>query len=153
MYEQWRREREDLAQASIRNYLSDLRHFIAWYGTEREARVHDCFTPQGITTPALTRYRTYLQTAWQQKPASVNRSFISLKRYFGFAFQQRLITYDPSTTVTLVEQEESAPRHLDDQEQQAPVAAVRSAGIQYDLQPAVETIAWTLGRDRICRTT
>ncbi len=72
-YEDWLREREDLAPASIRNYLSDLRHFIAWYETEREAHVHDCFTPQGITTPALTRYRTYLQTARRQKPASVNR--------------------------------------------------------------------------------
>jgi integrase/recombinase XerD len=81
-YEHWLREREDLASASIRNYLSDLRHFIAWYETEREAQVHDSFTPQGITTSALTRYRTYLQTARRQKSASVNRSFISLKRYF-----------------------------------------------------------------------
>ena len=73
-YEHWLREREDLTPASIRNYLSDLRHFIAWYGTEREAHVHDCFTPQGITAPALTRYRTYLQTIQRRKPASVNRS-------------------------------------------------------------------------------
>jgi hypothetical protein len=30
-YEHWLREREDLAPASIRNDLSDLRQFIAWY--------------------------------------------------------------------------------------------------------------------------
>src|SRR5690348_10543058 len=108
-YERWLREREDLATASIRNYLSDLRHFIAWYETEQEAQAHDSFTPQGITTPALTRYRTYLQTVGRQKPASVNRSLISLKRYFGWTFQQHLITYDPSTPVKLVGQEESAP--------------------------------------------
>lgn len=29
-YERWLREREDLAAVSIRNYLSGLRHFIAW---------------------------------------------------------------------------------------------------------------------------
>ena len=127
-YERWLREREDLAAASIRNYLSDLHHFIAWYETEREAQVHDSFTPQEITTPALTRYRTYLQTVQRQKPASVNRALISLKRYFGWAFQQRLITYDPSTAVKLVGQEESAPRHLDDQEEQALVAAVTKTG-------------------------
>jgi integrase/recombinase XerC len=131
-YECWLREREDLAAASIRNYLSDLRHFIAWYETERAAPVHDSFTPQGITTPALTRYRTYLQIVGRQKPASVNRSLISLKRYFGWALQQRFITYDPSTTVKLVGQEESAPRHLDDQEEQALVAAVTKAGILRD---------------------
>jgi integrase/recombinase XerC len=127
-YERWLREREDLAAASIRNYLSDLRHFIAWYETEREAHGHDSFTPQEITTPALTRYRTYLQTVQRQKPASVNRALISLKRYFGWVLQQRLITYDPSSAVKLVGQEESAPRHLDDQEEQALVAAVTKTG-------------------------
>jgi integrase/recombinase XerD len=127
-YECWLREREDLAAASIRNYLSDLRHFIAWYEMEREGRVPDSFTPQGITTPALTRYRTYLQTVQRQKSASVNRSLISLKRYFGWALQQHLITYDPSTAVKLVGQEESTPRHLDDQEEQALVATVTKAG-------------------------
>jgi hypothetical protein len=30
-YEQALREQEDLTPASIPNYLSDLRHFIAWY--------------------------------------------------------------------------------------------------------------------------
>ena len=124
----WLREREDLAAASIRNYLSDLRHFIAWYEMEREADVHDFFTPQGITTPALTRYRAHLQIARRQKPASVNRSLISLKRYFGWALQQHLIPYDPSVAVKLVGQEESAPRHLNDQEEQALVAAVTKAG-------------------------
>src|SRR5947209_6304918 len=30
-YEQALREQEDLTPVSIRNYLSDLRHFMAWY--------------------------------------------------------------------------------------------------------------------------
>src|SRR5947209_6990045 len=127
-YERWLREREDLTAASIRNYLSDLRHFIAWYETEQEARAHDCFTPQGITTPALTRYRTYLQTVQLQKSASVNRSLISLKRYFGWVTQHHIIPYDPSAAVKLVGQEDIAPRHLDDQEEQALMAAVTKAG-------------------------
>src|SRR5947209_8142534 len=126
-YEGWLHEREDLASASIRNYLSDLRHFIAWDETEREAHIQDGFTPQAITTPALTRYRTYLQTVRRQKSASVNRSLISLKRYFGWASKQHIITYDPSVAVKLVGQEESAPRHLDDQEEQALVVAVTKA--------------------------
>jgi hypothetical protein len=52
-YERWLREREDLAAASIRNYLSDLRHFIAWYETERETTVHDeaSFTPKESPLP------------------------------------------------------------------------------------------------------
>src|SRR5260221_3707855 len=31
VYEAWMREQEALATASIRNYVSDLSHFIAWY--------------------------------------------------------------------------------------------------------------------------
>lgn len=127
-YEHWLREREDLTAASIRNYLSDLRHFIVWYETEQEVYVHDRFTPQGITTPALTRYRSYLQSVQLQKPALVNRSLISLKRYFGWVLQQHLIPYDPSAAVKLLRQEEDAPCHLYDQEEQALVAAVTKTG-------------------------
>src|SRR5260370_30098746 len=131
--------------------LSGLRHFIAWYEMEREAHVHDFFTPQGITTPALTRYRTYLQTVGRQKPASVNRSLISLKRYFGWALQQHIITYDPSTAVKLVGQEESAPRHLDDQEEQALVASVTSAGNLRDRVLIVLLLHTGLRAREICR--
>ena len=150
-YEHWLREREDLTPASIRNYLSDLRHFIAWYETEQEAHVHDGFTLQGITTPALTRYRTYLQTIGRQKPASVNRALISLKRYFGWATLQHLITYDPAVAVKLVGQEESAPRHLDDQEEQALVAAVTKAGTLRDRVLIVLLLHTGLRARELCR--
>jgi integrase/recombinase XerD len=150
-YEHWLREREDLTPASIRNYLSDLRHFIAWYEVEREAQSHDYFTAQGVTTPALTRYRTYLQTVGRQKPASVNRSLISLKRYFGWLSQQHIIPYDPSVAVKLVGQEESAPRHLDDQEEQALVAAVTKAGTLRDRALIVLLLHTGLRTREICQ--
>jgi len=132
-YEQVLREQEDLTFASVRNYLSDIRQFMAWSEEHEAGQRTDCqngsdFDPQAITTPTLTRYRTYLQTVQRQKPASVNRSLISLKRYFGWAFHHLLVTYDPSVAVKLVGQQESAPRHLDDQEEQGLVAAVTKAG-------------------------
>lgn len=125
-YESWLREREDLTWASNRNYLGDLRHFIAWHEAGWEAYGHDdpAFTPQAITTPVLTRYRSYLQTIQRQKPTPVNRSLISLKRYFGLAAQHHIITYDLYAAVKLVGQEESASGHQDDQEEQALVATV-----------------------------
>ncbi len=127
------RSQEDLTLASVRNYLSDVRQFIAWY-EEREAREgidghrENNFDLQAITTPTLTRYRTSLQTIQKLKPASVNRSLISLKRYFGWALHRQFILFDPSAAVKLVGQAESAPRHLNDQEEQALVAAVTKAG-------------------------
>ena len=60
-------EHEDLTSASRRNYLSDLRHFVAWYEanyiqkTNETASSSTEFSPRAITTPAQTRYRAYLQ--------------------------------------------------------------------------------------------
>ena len=136
-YEQTLREQEDLAPASQRNYLSDVRHFMTWYEAQvaehaADAQDESGFDPQAITIPTLTRYRTYLQTVQKQRPASVNRSLISLKRYFGWAIRNHLITYDPSAAVKLVGQEGTTPRQLDDQEEQALVAAVTKGGTLRD---------------------
>src|SRR2546425_2240941 len=154
-YEHILREQEDLTVVSVRNYLSDVRHFIAWY----EQREAECatdaqgsgFHPQAITTPALIRYRTYLQTVQRQKPASVNRSLISVKRYFGWARQNQLITYDPSAAVKLVGQEDAAPRHLDDQEEQALVAAVTKAETLRDRVLIVLLLHTGLRAREVCR--
>lgn len=131
-YEQVLREQEDLTPASVRNDLSDVCQFIAWYETQAEiAARHDLtFTPQSIATPTLARYRPYLQTIQRHKPASVNRSLISLKRYFEGAKQNKLIVYDLSAAVTLVGQEVSAPRHLDDDQKQALVCGWSVASLQ-----------------------
>ncbi len=152
-YQQTLREQEDLTPASVRNYLSDVRHFMAWYEQrEAERATHaqggSGFHPQAITIPALTRYRTYLQTIQRQKPASVNRSLISVKRYFGWARQNQRITYDPSAAVKLVGQEDAAPRHLHRLAQimghdSLDTTKLYIQGTKQDLQQAVKTIAWT----------
>src|SRR5437763_14022867 len=85
-----------------------------------------------ITTPALTRYRGYLQKDQRQKPTSVKRALISFKRYFAWAMQNHRMTYDPSATVKLVGQEETPHSHLDDEEEQALVAAVTKTGTLSD---------------------
>jgi integrase/recombinase XerD len=149
-YEQTPLEREDLTSASIRNYLSDVRHFMEWYGHHTDTEIH-VFTPQVITTPALTRYRTYLQLVQQQKPASIHRSLINLKRYFGWATQQQIIHYDPSAPVKLVRQEEGAPRHLDDKEEQALVAAVTEEGNLRDRVLIIFLLHTGLRAREICR--
>jgi integrase/recombinase XerD len=155
-YEQTLREREDLTIASVRNYLSDVRHFVAWYETREAEYATDVqdrsnFDPQAITTPTLTRYRTYLQTIQRQKPASVNRSLISLKRYFDWARRNHLITYDPSAAVKLMGQEEVAPRHLDDQEEQALVATVTKNGSLRDRVLIVLLLHTGLRAREICQ--
>lgn len=131
-------EHEDLTSASRRNYLSDLRHFAAWHEASCARKMKEMassqaeFSPQAITTPAIIRYRTYLQKDLHQKPNSVNRALISVKRYCSWAMQKQLISYDPSAPVKLIGEEERAPRHLEDEEEQALVAAVTNGGTLRD---------------------
>src|SRR5229473_8246534 len=47
-YEHQLRTKEDLAAATIRNYLSDLRHFVVWYESVWQQRQEEgfLFTPE-----------------------------------------------------------------------------------------------------------
>jgi integrase/recombinase XerD len=156
-YQQVLWEHEDLTDASRRNYLSDLRHFAAWHEANSIRRTSETasspteFGPQAITTPALTRYRAYLQKDLHQKPNSVNRALISLKRYCSWAMQQQRISYDPSIPVKLVGEEEHAPRHLEDEEEQALVAAVTNDGTLRDRALIVLLLHTGLRAREICQ--
>ncbi len=129
-YEQVLRTEEDLSAVTIRNYLSDLRQFAAWYEVcfQKEQEESLPFTPTAVATPTLTAYRAYLQHVIYLKPASVNRSLVSLKRYFAWLAETGQIKHNPAKVVKLVEQEVSRPRHLSNQEEQALVAAATEGG-------------------------
>jgi integrase/recombinase XerD len=125
---------EDLAHATIRNYLSDLRHFAVWCEStwKQGQEAEPAFRPGAITTPTLTDYRTYLQQTIHLRPNSVNRSLVSLKRYFAWLLSSGQIKHDPAKVVKLVGEEAAPPRHLDDQEEHALVAAVTQTGSARD---------------------
>jgi integrase/recombinase XerD len=156
-YRQTLWEHEDLTDASRRNYLSDLRHFAAWYeatflrNTDEMASSQTEFGPQVITTPTLTRYRAYLQKDLRQKPNSVNRALISLKRCCSWVMQKQLISYNPSIPVKLVGEEEHAPRYLEDNEEQALVAAVTNEGTLRDRVLIVLLLHTGLRAREICQ--
>jgi site-specific recombinase XerD len=133
-YEQRLRVEEDLSAPTVRNYLSDLRQFAAWCELSWQQGREDAalFLPAAVTTPTLTDYRLYLQQTLQLKPNSVNRSLISLKRYFAWLVTTGQLSYDPARVVKLVGEEVAPPRHLDDQEEQALVATVMETGSARD---------------------
>lgn len=133
-YSAWMREREALATASVRNYVSDLSHFIAWYEQWTSQAAGDggvLFVPREITTEVLLRYRDVLQKR-EQKPASINRALLSLKRYFHWAYSQQLVSADPSVPIKLVGEPSAPPRQLSDQEELALVEAVSRYGTRRD---------------------
>lgn len=127
------RQMEDLSAVTVRNYLSDLRQFMAWCECSwREEWNEASFTPQAVTSSLLIRYRAYLQTPLWLKPSSINRAIMSLKRYFAWATKTQVIQQDPTSTVKFVPKEATAPRHLDDDEEDALIAAVNATGTLRD---------------------
>jgi integrase/recombinase XerC len=129
-YAAYLRTEEDLSSSTVRNYLSDLRQFAAWCEAtwEESQEAGQPFTASGVSTPTITRYRSYLQTVLKLKPASINRSLVTLKRYFSWAVAARLVVRNTASVVKLVAQEAQPPRHLTDAEEEALVAAVTASG-------------------------
>lgn len=154
-YERQLRTVEDLTAATIRNYLSDLHHFAGWYESRRSLGREEAlaFRPEAITTPTITDYRAYLQQTLRLKPNSVNRALISLKRYFAWLLSTEHLKYDPAKVVKLVGEEVLAPRHLDDQEEQALVAAVTEAGSLRDRAIVVLLLHTGLRARELCTLT
>jgi len=146
---------EDLSAPTIRNYLSDLRQFAAWCERNWQQGREDAvsFLPTAVTTPTLTDYRLYLQQTLQLKPNSVNRSLISLKRYFAWLVTTRQLSYNPARVVKLVGEEVTPPRHLDDQEEQALVAAVMETGSARDRAIIVLMLHTGLRAREVCHLT
>ena len=57
---------------------------------------------------------------------------MSLKRYFAWVAKTSLIQHDPTSAVKFVPKEATAPRHLDEEEESALVAAVNATGTLRD---------------------
>ena len=101
----------------------------------------------------MTDYRAYLQQTLGLKPNSVNRSLISLKRYFAWLLRTGHLKHDPAKVVKLVGEEALAPRHLDDQEEQALVAAVTESGSLRDRAIVVLLLHTGLRTRELCTLT
>jgi integrase/recombinase XerD len=154
-YEQRLRVEEDLSTVTIRNYLSDLRQFVAWCELTWQGGCEDTasFTPEAVSMPTLIDYRMYLQQTLHLKPNSVNRSLISLKRYFAWLVTSEQLSYDPARVVKLVGEEVIPPRHLDDQEEQALIAAVTETGNARDRAIIVLMLHTGLRAKEVCTLT
>jgi integrase/recombinase XerD len=143
----------DVQLATLRNYLSDLRQFIAWCeatwsaGQEAEAS----FAPAAVTTPLLTRYRTYLQRTLQLKPASINRALISIKRYYAWAVEAGIVARDHAKVVKPAGLQTSALRHLSDQDEEALLAAVSTSGTVRDRTLIVLMLHTGLRASEVCQ--
>ena len=151
-YESYLRLVADVRPVTIRNYLSDLRLFAAWYEqtNSQGQEISQPFVPSAISTPTITRYRSYLQSVLELKPASVNRQLVTLKCYFAWVVSTGLIHTNPAAVVKLISFVESPPRHITDSEEGALVAAVTKDGSLRDRTLIVLMLHTGLRASEVC---
>jgi site-specific recombinase XerD len=119
------RQREDLSPVTIRNYLSDLRQFIAWCECSWHIMLEEpIFTLQAGAPSLLIHDSEYPQTTLNLKPSMVNRTLMSLKRYFSLARKEQLAQSNPASPIKFVPKETAPPQHLSDEEEEALVATI-----------------------------
>jgi integrase/recombinase XerC len=120
--------RQELNPKTLKEYASDLKHFIGWFETSDHQGKKVIFGIEDVATPTLTRYREAAQQVMELKPATINRRLITLKRFFEWALSESRIRRDPSKPVKLVPEEKVSPRQVTDKEEAALIAAAEQGG-------------------------
>jgi integrase/recombinase XerD len=117
---------EDLNPKTLKEYASDLKHFIGWFETASHQEV--IFRIEDVATSTLTKYRDAAQKKTALKPATINRRLLTLKRFFEWATSELRILRNPSKPVKLVPEEKVSPRQMTDKEEAALISAAENGG-------------------------
>lgn len=99
-----------ISEGSIRNYISDVNHFLGWYSQNYPR--HDLAQ---VNVEHSLAYRTHLTGELQAPLATVNRRLSSLRKFFAWAQLQQIISNNAmggvsNLTITSDNQPEDAPR-------------------------------------------
>lgn len=123
----------ELSPKTLKEYASDLKHFIGWFETANQDAQEVAFHIEDVGTPTLVRYREAMQKTMELKPSTINRRLVTLKRFFEWAASAAKVHRDPSKPVKLVPEEKTNPRQMTDQEEEALIAATQQRGSLRDL--------------------
>jgi len=93
----------DRSGHTIKNYLCDLHHFKAWFH-----KLFPAIKVSEIDEFTLQRYRGYLDQTEKRAATTINRRIQSLRRFFSWALENKLVEVDPTTELKL----KSLPRVL-----------------------------------------
>ena len=118
----------DKSEHTIRAYMADLRLFSQWF----QRASGEPTTPENITPMDVIDYRNAMLRD-HKKPATINRTLISISSFCQWAQDCNLIPNNPAEGVRNVVEEPLGPRALDRKEQLALFRAVRRAGKIRDL--------------------
>lgn len=101
----------DLSAVTVRGYLHDLDLFLRWWQERRpQARL------EKLTGQDVTAYRDHLIDERHARPATVNRRLESLRRFFRWARQQRIVKQAVEVTTRPVRRRQRRPAELKGEE-------------------------------------
>ncbi len=117
------------AGLSIRNYRSDLAHFVRWF----EGSTAEPFSPAAITPTDIRDYRSHLLNVERRAPATIQRRLTALRKFCQWALAQQQIPEDPTRGVKGVASAPRAPRWLEKKDVDKLLRAGERTGNKRDL--------------------
>lgn len=99
----------DFAPGTRRLVVHDVRQFARWFATSNK----EPFTVSRVTVRDVVDFRDYLRREKQQAVATVNRSLVLLRRFFGWLADQKIIPANPAKPVKELKRQALAPKGLD----------------------------------------
>lgn len=119
---------KELSPKTLREYASDLKHFISWFETAVHTDKQITFKIEDVGTSTLIHYREAMQKTMALKPATINRRLVTMKQFFDWAVSEAKVEHDPAKPVKLLPEEKASPRQMTDQEEAALLAVIKQQG-------------------------
>ena len=111
-----------LSPSTIVNYLADLRTFLRW----GKRQVASDFSLLEAGSEHVRLYRDYLAQSLHRAASTINRHLMALRKFFAFAIELGAVSTDPTTGVSLVQDNGQAmSRPLAEEEIESLLAAAQ----------------------------
>lgn len=99
----------DMAANSRRAMVQDMRKFATWFSQSNQER----FVVGRVTTRDVTDFKEHLRRDKQQAVSTVNRSLVTIRRFFGWLTDDGHIAANPAKPVKELRRQQLAPKGLD----------------------------------------
>jgi integrase/recombinase XerC len=99
----------DFAEGTRRLVVHDVRQFASWFASSNK----EPFVVSRVTVRDVVDFRDHLRTEKKQAVATVNRSLVLLRRFFGWLADQGHVPANPAKPVKELKRQALAPKGLD----------------------------------------
>jgi integrase/recombinase XerC len=96
-----------LSGKSVDSYLGQVRRFAAWY-----EQTCGPFDPAAVSQLDVAEYRRWMQGRGC-RPATVNLALVAFGRFFAWALEEGICSFNPAAAVKRVPEQVPGPRWLD----------------------------------------